>query len=227
MLDGWLRRRLPCVATLRDYRVWWLRHDVVAGLALATILVPAGMGYAQASGLPPITGLYASIAALAAYAIFGPSRILVVGPDSALIPIVATTVLPLAHGDADRAMTLAAALGVLGGLIAVLGAACRLGFVTRLLSKPIRYGYLNGIAITVILGQIPTLLGFSVPSGGALDELAAATRSVVSGGTVVTAAAVGLGCLVLILLIRVAVPRVPGSLVAVVASIAAVAGLGL
>ena len=162
---------LPGLQTLRTYRVSWLRSDVLAGLALSAILVPAGMGYAQASGLPAVTGLYATILPLLAYALFGPSRILVLGPDSALIPLVSSTVLPLAGGSPQRATALAATLALLTGLIAIAASALRLGFVTQLLSKPIRFGYVNGIALTVIFSQLPQLFGFSVRSGGVIPEL--------------------------------------------------------
>src|SRR5947208_2297821 len=127
-----------------------MSKDLIAGLVLTAVLVPVGMGYAEAAGLPAITGLYATIVPLTAYAIFGPSRILVLGPDSALAGLVAAAILPLAAGNPDRAVALAGILAVLMGAIAIVAGLAKLGFVTDLLSKPIRYGYLNGIALTVL-----------------------------------------------------------------------------
>jgi hypothetical protein len=140
----------------------WLLPDLIAGLTLSAFLVPTGMGYATASGLPVAHGLYASIAALVAYFVCGPSRILVLGPDSALAPLVAAAV---AAGPVAEAPARAAVLAILSGLLCLLAAVLRLGILTDLISKPVRIGYLNGIAITVIIGQLPTLLGITPPDG--------------------------------------------------------------
>ena len=152
---------LPGLYTLRHYQLRWLRSDLVAGLVLTAMLVPVGMGYAEAAGLPAIYGLYATIVPLIAYAIFGPSRILVLGPDSSLAAIIAAVILPLAAGDPDRAVALAGMLAIFTGLLCIVAGLARLGFITELLSKPIRYGYMNGIALTVLVGQLPKLFGFS------------------------------------------------------------------
>jgi MFS superfamily sulfate permease-like transporter len=130
------------------------------------MLVPVGIAYAEASGLPGISGLYATIIPLMAYAVFGPSRILVLGPDSSLAAIILASVLPLSGGDPGRAIVLAGGMAIVSGLICILAGLTRLGFITELLSKPIRYGYMNGIALTVLLSQLPKLLGFSIESGG-------------------------------------------------------------
>src|SRR5690349_12377083 len=129
---------VPGVAMLRSYRLTWLPKDVVAGLVLTALLVPQGMAYAELAGLPPITGLYTSILCLTGYAIFGPSKILVLGPDSSLGPMIAATLLPLvgANGDPARAVELASMLALLVGAMTVLAGVCRLGFVADLLSKP-------------------------------------------------------------------------------------------
>ena len=137
----------------------WLRHDLVAGAALFAVLVPAGMAYAQAAGLPPVTGLYATVVPLLAYAAVGPSRVLVLGPDSALAPMIVAALLPLAAADEQRSVALAGLLAILIGAIMLVGSALRLGIVTGLLSKPIRLGYLNGIALLVVASQVPVLLG--------------------------------------------------------------------
>src|SRR6516164_8960650 len=153
-LAGWL----PGLDTLRRYQAAWLAHDVFAGLVLATMLVPVGIAYAEASGLPGIHGLYATIIPLLAYALFGPSRILVLGPDSALAALILGVVVPLSGGDPGRAVTLAAMMAIVSGAVCILAGIARLGFVTELLSKPIRYGYMNGIALAIGLGTLIVIL---------------------------------------------------------------------
>jgi MFS superfamily sulfate permease-like transporter len=148
------------------YQRSWLSRDVVAGIVLTALLVPAGMRYAEASGLPAIYGLYATIIPLVMYAIVGPSRILVLGPDSSLAPLIAATILPLAAGSDAEAVALAGMLAILSGLLCVLAGLARFGFVADLLSKPVRYGYMNGIALTVLLSQLPKLFGFSIDAEG-------------------------------------------------------------
>lgn len=205
---------LPCVHVIRHYRQSWLLNDLAAGLVLTAILVPVAMAYAQASGLPAITGLYASVFPLLAYAVFGPSRILVVGPDSALAPMIAAVVLPMAAGDADRAVTLGAALAILSGLLCILVGLARLGFITELLSKPIRYGYMNGIALTVLVGQLPQFFGFSI-SADSLPQRLWRIGAALAGGRVNWAAlALGAGTLAVVLLLK-RWPRLPGVLIAV------------
>ena len=148
---------LPGLATLRQYQVEWLPHDIVAGLVLATMLVPIGIAYAVASGLPGIYGLYATTVPLLAYALFGPSRILVLGPDSSLAAVILGVVFPLSGGDPLRAVALASMMAVVSGIACILAGVARLGFITELLSKPIRYGYMNGIALTVLISQLPNI----------------------------------------------------------------------
>lgn len=166
----YIYRLLPILATLRSYQRDRVLHDIAAGLVLTAILVPVGMSYAAASGLPAIYGLYATIVPLIAYAIFGPSRILVLGPDSALAGLIAATILPLAAGNPDKAMALASMPAVLSGVLCILAGLARFGFITDLLSKPIRDGYLNRIALTVLIGQLPKVLGFSVRGSNFLKE---------------------------------------------------------
>jgi MFS superfamily sulfate permease-like transporter len=156
---GWLRW-LPGLQVLRHYQSAWLVHDLMAGLALTAVLLPVGIAYAVASGLPGICGLYATMAGLLAYALFGPSRILVLGPDSSLAAIILAVVLPLSAGDPQRAIALAGMMALVSGVLCIGAGAARLGFVTELLSKPIRYGYMNGIALTVIASQLPALFCF-------------------------------------------------------------------
>ncbi|MGF0316349.1 SulP family inorganic anion transporter [Nocardia fluminea] len=219
---------LPGIATARGYRRAWLRADVTAGLILTALLIPAGMGYAEAAGLPAYAGLYATIVPLLAYAVVGPSRILVLGPDSALAPLIAAAVLPLAAvNDPDRALALAGVLAVLVGLILLVGGFLRLGFVTELLSKPIRLGYLNAIALIVVVGQLPKLLGFSVDATGVLAEIAEIGQAAVHSDIDPVAAAIGLGTLAVIVAFRWWLPAVPGVLVAVAGAIMISAAAGL
>ncbi|MET0195885.1 MAG: SulP family inorganic anion transporter [Rhodococcus fascians] len=220
--------RLPGVVTARGYRREWLRSDITAGLVLTALLIPAGMGYAQAAGLPAYAGLYATIVPLLAYAVVGPSKILVLGPDSSLAPLIAAAVIPLAvTDDPASALALAGILGVLVGVILIAGGYLRLGFVTQLLSKPIRLGYLNAIALIVIVGQLPKVLGFSVDADGVTGQFTEIVRSVLGGDIDPVAAAVGLGCLLVIPAFRRWIPRIPGVLVAVVGAMAAAALLDL
>lgn len=227
---SWMKgiSRLPGIVTARAYRREWLRPDITAGLVLTALLIPAGMGYAEAAGLPAYAGLYATIVPLLAYAVVGPSKILVLGPDSSLAPLIAAAILPLAVADdPESALALAGILGVLVGLVLLVGGFLRLGFVTELLSKPIRLGYLNAIALIVVVGQLPKLLGFSVDASGLLGEIGEIGQSVIQGEIDPVAAAVGLGSLAVIVGFRLWVPRVPGVLVAVVGAIIASAALGL
>jgi high affinity sulfate transporter 1 len=219
-------RWLPGIQTLRRYEAAWLPHDIFAGLVLATMLVPVGIAYAAASGLPGIHGLYATIIPLLAYALFGPSRIIVLGPDSALAAVILGVVTPLSGGDPVRAATLAAMMALVSGTVLVLAGVARLGFVTELLSKPIRYGYMNGIALTVLISQLPKLLGFSIESEGPLRDLWAIAGAILDGKTNWVAFAVGLGTLIVILLLQ-NNKRVPGILIAVVGATIVVGALGL
>ena len=214
----------PGVRVLRTYERAWLAKDVVAGLVLTALLVPQGMAYAELAGLPPITGLYTSILCLTAYAVVGPSKILVLGPDSSLGPMIAATILPLvgANGDPARAVMLASTLALLVGAIMLLAGAAKLGFIADLLSKPTQLGYMNGLALTILVGQLPKLFGFSVDADGFVPELRGFVHGVTNGETVTASLAVGAGALVLILVLQRAIPRVPAVLVAVVLAILAV-----
>ena len=220
-------RWLPIVAALRGYQPATFRADLVAGIVLSALIIPAGMGYAEAAGLPPITGLYATVGPLVAYFLVGPSRILVLGPDSALIAPIAATIVPLAGGDAGRSVALAAALALMVGAICLAAAAARLGFLTDLLSRPVRVGYMNGIALTVIVGQVPKLLGFSVSGSDFLAESTGIVRGILDGRTVPVALLVGAGSLVVILVLRRLSGRAPSVLVAVVLATLVVTVFGL
>ncbi len=216
-------RWLPGLQILLRYEPAWLPRDLMAGLVLITMLVPVGIAYAVASGVPGIYGLYATIIPLLAYAVFGPSRILVLGPDSSLAPVILAVVLPLSVGDPQRAVMIASLMAVVSGLVCILIGALRLGFITELLSKPIRYGYMNGIAFTVLISQLPKLFGFSIDSSGPLRDLRQIIEALLGGALNVTAFAVGAGTLVMILLLK-PFKRIPGLLIAV-ASATLIVGL--
>ncbi len=220
------RRWLPGVDTVRRYPLAWLRHDVPAGLALAAMLVPVGIAYAVASGLPGIHGLYATIVPLLVYALFGPSRILVVGPDSSLTALILAVVLPLSGGDPARAVALAGMLALVSGTICVLAGVARLGFVTELLSKPIRYGFMNGIALTVLVSQLPALFGLPGEGEDPIRRLLAFGHAVLAGRTNGTALTVGVGTLAVILLLK-GSKRLPAVLIAVVGATVVVGALDL
>ena len=223
--EGWLRW-VPGWQLLRHYDRGWLRHDVAAGLVLTTMLVPVGLAYAEASGVPGICGLYATIVPLLAYAVFGPSRILVLGPDSSLAPLILSVVLPLSAGDPQRAVAVAGVMALVSGAVCIAAGLARLGFVTELLSKPIRYGYMNGIALTVILSQLPKLFGFSIDAKGPVRQMVAIVQQVLAGQSNLVTLAIGTGSLALILLLK-RYPRIPGTLLAVVLATILVGALEL
>ncbi|MFC5577527.1 SulP family inorganic anion transporter [Lysobacter niabensis] len=224
-MGSWTRW-LPGLQIARQYEAAWLPHDLMAGLVLTTMLVPVGIAYAVASGVPGIYGLYATIVPLLAYALFGPSRILVLGPDSALAAVILAVVLPLSAGDPARAVIVASLMAVVSGLVCILIGVLRLGFVTELLSKPIRYGYMNGIALTVLISQLPKLFGFSIESAGPLRNLVRIVKAILDGQANWTATAVGAGTLAVILLLK-PWKRIPGLLIAVVAATIVVGALAL
>src|SRR4051794_5607364 len=181
----------PAVRWLSAYRLRWLPKDLVAGLVLTTLLVPQGMAYAALAGVPPITGLYTSILCLTTYAIFGPSRVLVLGPDSSLGPMIAATILPLivADGDPARAVALASMLSIIVGVIMLIASVAKLGFVADLLSKPTMIGYLNGLALTILASQLPKLFGFSVDADDLIGDLKGFVEGLADGEAVPAAVA--------------------------------------
>src|SRR5947209_6409769 len=216
-------RSLPGFRTLAHYRIEWFRRDALAGVVLTTLLVPQGMAYAELAGLPPITGLYTTILCLIGYAVFGPSRILVLGPDSSLGPMIAATILPIlgSNGDPARAIALASMLALIVGAVMIVAGVAKLGFLADLLSKPTQIGYMNGLALTILIGQLPKLFGFSTDANGLIDEARAFVHGVGAGEVVGAAVAIGLVSLGLILVLGRWLPRIPGVLIAVVAAIAA------
>lgn len=224
-----LFRSVPGIRAAASYRRTWLVKDLVAGVVLTTLLVPQGMAYAELAGLPAITGLYTTILCMLGYAAFGPSRILVLGPDSSLGPMIAATVLPLvaAGGEPARAVALASMLAVMVAAIMILASVAKLGFIADLISKPTMIGYMNGLALTILIGQLPKLLGFKVEADSLVGECAGLVRKIAEGATVPAAAAVGLGGIALVLVLQRFLPKVPAVLVMVVLAIIAATAFDL
>jgi high affinity sulfate transporter 1 len=213
-----VERWMPGVRALRTYDRSWAPRDLIAGIVLVTLLVPQGMAYAELAGLPPITGLYTTVVCLVAYALVGPSPVLILGPDSSLGPMIAATILPLGAAESqEQAIALAGMLGLLVGLITVGAGVARLGFVADLLSKPVRTGYLAGLAIVIFVGQLPKLFGFSTDADGLVEEVVAFVQGL--DQTNVWALGIGLLSLAIIIGLQRLAPRVPGILVAVVVAI--------
>src|SRR4051794_14247451 len=181
---------VPGWDAFRGYERGSLPRDVIAALFRSALLAPQGMAYAELAGLPPVTGLYTSILCLLGYAVFGPSRVLVLGPDSSLGPMIAATIAPLllANGDPARAVALASMLAVMVGVVMTVAGLARFGFVADLLSKPTQIGYMNGLALTIVIGQLAKLFGFKVDADGLLAEVHAFVSGLADGKANATAA---------------------------------------
>ena len=221
-----VERWIPGVRVIRTYERSWLRPDLVAGVVLAAILVPQGMAYAQLAGLPAATGLYATIACLAGYALLGPSRVLVLGPDSSISPLILAAITPLlAGGDEATAITLAGMLAILVGITEIGVGLGKLGFVADLLSKEVQVGYMNGLGITIIVGQLPKLFGFSTNADSFLKDVRVFVEGL--GKTHTTTLIVGVAVLALLLVLPRITSRVPAVLAAVVGATIVSAAFGL
>jgi high affinity sulfate transporter 1 len=218
-------RFLPGLRAARQYRPEWLRYDLAAGIVLTGLLVPQGMAYAELAGMPPITGIYATMIPLLAYAVFGPSRIMVVAPDSAIAPLVAAAIIPLAGADPESRIALGGMLALMVGALCLAAGIARLGFVTDLLSKPVRVGYLAGIAVVVLADQAAKLLGIDVEADDFLRGLAELVTSL--GEIQPATAAIGIGTFIALLALKWRLPRAPGALLAVIAGIGLVLALDL
>lgn len=211
-----IERWVPGLKAARTYDRKWLRSDVVAGIILAAILVPQGMAYAELAGLPAVTGLYTTITCLIGYAIFGPSRVLVLGPDSSISPLIFAAIAPLlvAGGDPGTAIALAGMLAIIVGLVEIGLGLGKLGFVADLLSKEVQVGYMNGLGLVIIVGQLPKLFGFSTDASGFLDEIQKFIEGLPQINT--TTLLVGVGVLAVLLVMPLFTTRLPAILVAVV-----------
>jgi high affinity sulfate transporter 1 len=216
---------IPILSWLPGYPKEWLRYDLVAGLAVAAVALPVAISYSQLAGVPAVYGLYASLLSLVAYAIFGSSRQLIVAPDAATCAIVAAIAAPLAGQDPVRYLSLTAALAMIAGVFCIVAGLARLGFLTNFLARPILTGYLNGIAISIIAGQLGTLFGFSLAPAGFFRLLWQFLSKL--GETHGPTLAVGVTTLALLVLLARLLPKVPGPLVAVVIGIAGSTVFGL
>lgn len=210
----------PGIAQIRAYRREWLGSDLAAGLVITGLLAPAGMAYAAAAGLPPVTGLYATIVPLLVYALFGPSRIMVLGPDSSLTPLLIAAIVPLAADSTAEAVAVAGALAIITGVMCMVAGLARFGFIAELLSAPVRYGYLSGIAVTIIVAQTAQLAGFSVSGDSLFSQLRQLFDGLDDGLLDGWALAVGLTSLAVLVVLRAISRAIPATLVVVVLGIA-------
>jgi high affinity sulfate transporter 1 len=220
-----LARIAPGLARLLDYRRADFPHDLVAGLSVAAVALPVGVAYAQLAGFNPAVGLYSSILPLVAYAIFGTSRQLILGPDAATCALVAAAVAPLAGGDDRLYLSLSVTLAFLAGVFSIAASFLRLGALADFLSKPILVGFLNGVALSIMLGQIGKIFGFPITSGGIVPRLVEFVSKL--GLTHWPTLAVGLGTFAILALSSRLLPRTPAALVAMIVAAVAVKLLGL
>jgi high affinity sulfate transporter 1 len=222
---GRLARFAPGLATLLQYRRSDLPHDLIAGLSVAAVALPVGVAYAQLAGFSPVVGLYSSILPLVVYALFATSRQLIVGPDAATCALVASAVAPLAGGDEALYLSLSVTLAALAGLFCIGASFLRLGALADFLSKPILVGFLNGISLHILAGQLGKLFGFPVDAQGILPKVLEVLSKV--DQTHWATLAVGLGTFAVLLLSGRLLPRLPAALVALVVAGMVVALLGL
>ncbi len=201
---------------LRHYRRGWLRSDVYAGVSVVAYLVPQVMAYTALVGVPPVAGLWTALAALIVYAAMGSSRVLSVGPESTIALMAGTAIAPLAGGDPDRAVALAAALSLIVGGWCVVGRLARLGVIADLLSQPLLVGYLAGAAVLMVVGQLGKMTGTTVEGDNLVAELK--SFAAVVDETHLLTLAVGAGTLGLLLVIHFLRPRWPATLIAVAAA---------
>lgn len=213
-LPPWAIRLTPGLAWMQTYQFVWLRYDLVAGVTVAAVIIPIALAYGDLAGLPAIVGIYASILPLIAYALFGPSRQLILGPDASSAALVAAAVAPLAAGNPERYAALAAMLAIFVGLLCLLGRLARLGFIADFLSHPILVGYINGLALTVIVAQLPRLFGVHVEASSFFEQIGEWLTKL--DQTNWPTLALGLGVLGVVLLLRRVAPRLPAPLIAAV-----------
>lgn len=218
----WLRilKIAPGIQSLLSYKRSWLGRDIVAGLSVAAIALPVGIAYADLAGVPTVVGMYSAIFPLFAYALFGSSRQLIVGPDTATCLIVAVSLGALAGGDPDRYASLLSVLTLLTALILIVGGFAKLGFMANFLSQPILTGYLNGVGLIILVGQFPKLLGISIDANGFFPEIGIILSSL--GQTHLPTVSMGVLILVFMVVTKRIIPTLPGALIAIIGSIVAV-----
>jgi len=223
--SGYMAKIAPGLGKLLGYRRSDLPHDFVAGLSVAAVALPVGVAYAQLAGFNPAVGLYSSVLPLLAYAIFGTSRQLIIGPDAATCALVTAAVAPLAAGDQRLYESLSVTLAVLAGILCIGASFLRLGGLADFLSKPILVGFLNGIALSIMLGQIGKIFGYSITKGGIVPRLVEFTGKL--GLTHWPTLAVGLGAFLVLLVAPRLFRRIPAALLAILAAAIAARVLGL
>jgi high affinity sulfate transporter 1 len=222
---SYLGKIAPGLAKLLNYQRSDLSHDIFAGLSVAAVALPVGVAYAQLAGFNPAVGLYSSILPLLAYAIFGTSRQLIVGPDAATCALVTAAVAPLASGDQNLYESLSVTLALLAGVLCIGASFLRLGALVDFLSKPILVGFLNGIALSIILGQIGKIFGYSITKGGIVPRLIEFIENLEL--THWATLAVGVGTFLVLLITPSLFRGIPAALVAMIAAAMAVRMLGL
>jgi high affinity sulfate transporter 1 len=221
----WLHRFVPGISTLLNYERPNFRFDMIAGFSVAAVALPVGIAYAQIAGVPVVYGIYSSILPMLAYALFGSSRQLITGPDAATCLMVASALGPLAAGDPQRYMELMISLTLITGSFHIIFGLCRFGFVANFLSQPILVGYLNGIALIVLVGQLPKLFGYRGEADGFWGKLVEFAHKI--DGTHLPTLILGGAALIALIALRRWAPRLPGALIVIVLAIIAVQMLHL
>lgn len=220
-----LHRVAPGLHTFIHYNHTWLGRDLSAGLSVAAIALPVGIAYSAIAGVPPVVGIYSSIFPLFAYALFGSSRQLMTGPDAATCIIVAAGLTPLANDDPERYLALLVVLTIMTGLFYIGAGFLRLGFIANFLSNPILAGYLNGIALIIVAGQLKTFLGYSSKEGEFYLQLTELFYKIKEFHY--PTAILGVGLLIVLIVMKRRLPKIPGAMVVVILGIVAVIALDL
>ncbi len=209
-----IKKYVPGIKLFTDYETSWWRPDILAAMSLWAILVPQSLAYAKLAGVPAVFGLYTAFAAMIGYAIFGTSRVLNQGPESAVAIVTAATLLPLVGGDGDRYILFASVLAILVGLWAIVGGILRLGFITRFISRPILLGYIVGSAWLIVISQLPAMLGMTVEEEGYYSAIGSILRNLDQAN--IWTVVLGVALMALIYAVKKFVPKVPAYLVAAV-----------
>jgi len=220
-----VKEHVPGIALFADYQASWWRPDILAAMSLWAVLIPQAMAYAQLVGVPAVYGLYTAFAAMIGYALFGTSRVLNQGPESAVAIVTAATLMPLVGGDGDRYILFASALAIMVGIFAIMGGLARLGFITRYISRPILTGYIVGSAWLIVLSQLPALFGITVDEGNYYTALGSIARNL--DQTNAWTLGLGLALIALIYALKRFVPVLPAYLIAAVTATVVVAWLNL
>jgi sulfate permease, SulP family len=219
-----LQRLVPITENVRGYRGGTLRRDLLAGVTVAALALPSSLAYAEIAGLSPVIGLYALLLPAVAYALFGSSRQVIVGPDGSIAALVGAAIIPMAATPEQRA-PLAALLAILVGAVFLGGWLARLGWIADYFSRPVLIGYIHGIAVVLIVGQVGKLLGLSISGQTPPAEILEVAREITDLSWITLA--VGMACLVVLLLLGWLFPKIPGPLIVVVLAIAVSAVVGL